>query len=640
MIPRTLYHQFTGKTPGSSSNNGDHLSGTVQGHGQVNHIEIGEGGKVTIRPNQGVTATQHDGSGEPRKKLSFATIEERAKKKRAREELDENEDAAVSDEEKDDEGDNFIPPPPPQDPEQSPPPRRDEPRDESRDDPLLFATPPAPSKTPRQSQDTPSPRKRKDPTPRDTSTPKTDLPMNVSGIEALTPVRRSIIPDKSWQQDLESGDEEMEESEESLLGEVVSPPPEESFRSSARSDVRNETMSRNATGDLSNKSLSRDPLEVSMADAPFKHSFDDAMSVPEVITGMPTSPPPIDQERQGIVGQLRLMDNIPRIRTRTIRYAKINDGISEKKKNKMLSAIARRRYKAHNTLFKKYNLQRKTPRVQLDIVGDVVKRNVDRIMEMPTGIKMKKVAFAQKKKGSLGRKYDGIAAKARRQPPQDVRPVVTGMPSGIKMKKMAFTQKKKGSLGRKYDGIAAKARQQPPQDVRPVTGTKGKRRPGKKKKGKSSLGLKYAAIAEAAKRRRKRITPKALEELVKSALDTVDPKRKPKGKIVRARRAKKTKPPRQLNVIPEEDESMSSMDTPPRKQKRTKRRRGKSVDSPDFKRAKSTLPQPGTFTYATRGRRKREEKDFIEQRLAELEGTGSMSKRRKLTESESEDDDL
>ena len=69
LVPKDRYEQLAAAAAASKSSasqnksscasTGDTLNGEVSGHGQVNHIEIGEGGRVTIRPNQqGVTVDQ------------------------------------------------------------------------------------------------------------------------------------------------------------------------------------------------------------------------------------------------------------------------------------------------------------------------------------------------------------------------------------------------------------------------------------------------------------------------------------------------------------------------------------------------------------------------------------------------------
>ena len=89
MIPREMYSQLmramrSGVGP---TGDGDQLNGTVQGQGQVNHIEIGQGGRVTIKPNHGVTASQAEPQDRfsPGGVINFRKVMDRASKKRERE---------------------------------------------------------------------------------------------------------------------------------------------------------------------------------------------------------------------------------------------------------------------------------------------------------------------------------------------------------------------------------------------------------------------------------------------------------------------------------------------------------------------------------------------------------------------------
>lgn len=77
LIPSEQYEKF--KKSHQKIIGGDELSGTVQGHGQVNHIEIGEGGKVTIKPNRAVQA-HHSIDKNSTKKPSFAKRTHNAEK--------------------------------------------------------------------------------------------------------------------------------------------------------------------------------------------------------------------------------------------------------------------------------------------------------------------------------------------------------------------------------------------------------------------------------------------------------------------------------------------------------------------------------------------------------------------------------
>ncbi len=66
LIPRDEYHSLK-NTKESHLQLIDSIKGDVKDGGQVNHIEIGEGGKVTIRPN-GVTAQQKTSKTKPKPK--------------------------------------------------------------------------------------------------------------------------------------------------------------------------------------------------------------------------------------------------------------------------------------------------------------------------------------------------------------------------------------------------------------------------------------------------------------------------------------------------------------------------------------------------------------------------------------------
>ena len=66
LVPRSIYDRIIRQENASRDNyggNGDSLTGNVQGSAQVNHIEMAEGSKLTIKPSRAITADNETADG-------------------------------------------------------------------------------------------------------------------------------------------------------------------------------------------------------------------------------------------------------------------------------------------------------------------------------------------------------------------------------------------------------------------------------------------------------------------------------------------------------------------------------------------------------------------------------------------------
>ena len=94
LVPREVYERSNMKSQGETNcgSNGDTLNGNVHGAAQVNHIEMAEGTKLTIKPNRGLAVDSEDDN--KRTKNPTAAID-KAEAEREAELEDEDEDADV-----------------------------------------------------------------------------------------------------------------------------------------------------------------------------------------------------------------------------------------------------------------------------------------------------------------------------------------------------------------------------------------------------------------------------------------------------------------------------------------------------------------------------------------------------------------
>ena len=94
LVPREVYERtnFTSRGETNCGSKGDTLNGNVQGAAQVNHIEMAEGTKLTIKPNRGLAVDSDD--KQQRAKNPTAAVE-KAEEEREAELEDEDEDADV-----------------------------------------------------------------------------------------------------------------------------------------------------------------------------------------------------------------------------------------------------------------------------------------------------------------------------------------------------------------------------------------------------------------------------------------------------------------------------------------------------------------------------------------------------------------
>ena len=95
LVPREVYERSNLKSPQGETNcgsKGDTLNGNVHGAAQVNHIEMAEGTKLTIKPNRGLAVDSEEDN--KRTKNPTAAID-KAEAEREAELEDEDEDAEV-----------------------------------------------------------------------------------------------------------------------------------------------------------------------------------------------------------------------------------------------------------------------------------------------------------------------------------------------------------------------------------------------------------------------------------------------------------------------------------------------------------------------------------------------------------------
>ena len=84
LVPREEYERvrMSGQETSRASGNGDTLNGNVQGAAQVNHIEMAEGTKLTIKPNRTIAAASADDEDERDARKDVAGIADRVARER------------------------------------------------------------------------------------------------------------------------------------------------------------------------------------------------------------------------------------------------------------------------------------------------------------------------------------------------------------------------------------------------------------------------------------------------------------------------------------------------------------------------------------------------------------------------------